>query len=149
MSLLPKKTGVHSPFGFFDDGFHSLMDDFFFPMRGEERSQRMVPRVDVKEKDAVFEVKADLPGMKKDDIELTLQDGVLNISATREDEHQEESDGELLRRERTFGRYVRNISLGRNIDENSVQASFEDGVLKVIVPKLEQLPDSKVKVDIK
>jgi len=109
----------------------------------------LVPRIDVKETETAFQVKADLPGMKKEDIELTLQDGVLSISATRDDEHKEEADGELLHRERIFGRYVRNISLGNRIDENSVHASFEDGVLEVTVPKLESGTDDKVRVAIK
>ena len=85
MGSLPKKTASHSPFGLFDDGFNSLMEGFFLPMRGEGESQRLMPRVDLKEKDSAFEVKADLPGMKKDDIELTVHHGVLSISATRED----------------------------------------------------------------
>jgi len=149
MSLLPKKTASHSPFGLFDDGFNSLVEGFFLPMRGEGESQRLMPRVDVKEKDSAFEVKADLPGMKKDDIELTVHNGVLSISATREDEHRSEKDGELLRRERSYGHYLRQIPLGTNIDEQKVHASFEDGVLEVVVPKLEPVEAGKVKVDIK
>ncbi len=149
MSLLPKKTRGHSPFSVFDDGFNSLMDDFLLPRRAVGVDQRLVPRIDVKETETAFQVKADLPGMKKEDIELTLQDGVLSISATRDDEHKEEADGELLHRERIFGRYVRNISLGNRIDENSVHASFEDGVLEVTVPKLESGTDDKVRVAIK
>jgi len=148
MSLLPKKSTSHSPFGLFDDGFTSLMDGFFLPVRREGDSNRLMPRIDIKEKDAAFEVKADLPGMKKDDIELTLHDGILSISATREDEHKEEKDGELLRRERSYGHYMRQIPLGQNIDEKNVHASFEDGVLEVEVPKLEPVPAGKVKVDI-
>lgn len=149
MSFLPKKTSIHSPFGMWDDGLHHLMEGFFYPLRGEEGTPRLMPRIDLKEKDTSFVVKVDLPGMKKEDIELSLQDGVLTIEATRQDEHKEENDGELLRRERSYGRYVRQVSLGNNIDEASVHASFEDGVLEVVVPKLEAVPASKVKVDIK
>ena len=94
-----------------------------------------MPRIDVKEKESAFEVKADMPGIKKDDIELTVRNGVLSISATREDEHKhkEEKDGELLRRERSYGHYMRQIPLGTNIDEQRVHASFEDGVLQVVL----------------
>lgn len=148
MDLLPKKTGAHSPFGLFDHGFNSLMEGFFFPLRGDGESQRLMPRIDVKETDSAYDVKADLPGMKKDDIELTVHNGVLSISATREDEHKEEKDGELLRRERSYGHYMRQIPLGTNIDEQHVHASFEDGVLQVTVPKLEPVEAGKVKVDI-
>ncbi len=148
MSLLPKKSTSQSPFGLFDEGFTSLMDGFFLPMRREGGSNRLMPQIDIKEKEAAFEVKADLPGMKKDDIELTLHDGLLSICATREDEHKEEKDGELLRRERSYGHYMRQIPLGQNVDEQNVHASFEDGVLKIIVPKLEAVPANKVKIDI-
>ena len=87
--------------------------------------------------------------MKKDDLELTLHDGMLSISATHEDEHKEEKDGELLRRERSYGHYMRQIPLGQNIDEKNVYASFKDGVLAITVPKLEAVPAGKVTVDIK
>lgn len=149
MSILPRKAGLYSPLSLFNDDFSDLMEGFFLPMRGETASQRLVPRIDVKETDNAFEVKADLPGMKKDDIELTVHNGVLSISATREDEHKEEKDGELIRRERSYGHYMRQIPLGNNIDEKAVHASFEDGVLQVVLPKMEAVEEQKVKVDIK
>lgn len=149
MSILPRKAGLHSPLSLFNDDFNNLMEGFFLPMRGETGPQQLVPRIDVKENENAFEVKADLPGMKKDDIELTVHNGVLSISATREDEHKEEKDGELIRRERSYGHYMRQIPLGNNIDENAVHASFEDGVLQVVVPKIETVTPQKVKVDIK
>jgi HSP20 family protein len=149
MSLLPKKSGVHSPFSLFDDDFSDLMQGFFFPMRREGGERTQMPRIDVKEMETAFEIKADLPGMKKDNIELTVHNGVLTISATREDEHKEEKEGELIRRERAYGRYMRQIPLGNHIDEKAVHASFEDGVLQVTVPKLEAVEAGKVKVAIK
>lgn len=149
MSLLPKKSGFRSPFSLFEDDFSNLIEGFFLPMRGDAGSQRLMPRIDVKENDTAFEIKADLPGMKKDDIELTVHNGVLDISATREDEHKEEKDGELIRRERSYGHYIRQIPLGNNIDEKAVHASFEDGVLQVTVPKLDTVEAQKMKVDIK
>jgi len=149
MSLFPKKISKHSPLGFFDDRFGDLFEGFFMPVRGESDFKQLNPRIDVNEQDGIYEIKADMPGMKKDDIEITVQEGVLTISATKEDEHKEEREGELLRQERFYGRYLRQIPLGTNIDEHHVHASFVDGVLEIKVPKLAREQPKKVTVDIK
>jgi len=149
MSLFPRKISTHSPLGFFDDRFGDLFEGFFMPVRGKSDFNHMSPRIDVKEQDTAYEIKADMPGMKKDDIEITVHEGMLTISATKEDEHKEEKEGELLRQERFYGRYLRQIPLGKNIDEHHVHASFDDGVLEIKVPKLAQEQPKKVTVDIK
>lgn len=149
MSLFPKKISKHSPLGFFDDRFGDLFEGFFMPIRDDSGFKSLNPRIDVKEQDGAYQIKADMPGMKKDDIEITVQEGMLIISATKEDEHKEEKDGEVLRRERYYGHYLRQIPLGANIDEANVHASLEDGVLEIKVPKLEQEKANKVTVDIK
>ncbi len=151
MSLFPKKVTRHSPFDFFDDRFGDLFEGFFLPVRtsGEGEFKSLSPRIDINETDSAFEIKADMPGMKKEDIEVDVQEGVLKISASKEDEHKEEKDGELVRQERYYGHYFRQIPLGTNIDEQQVSASLEDGVLEIKVPKLEQEQAKKVKIDIK
>lgn len=116
---------------------------------GDRGFKSLSPRIDVNETDSAFEIKADMPGMKKGDIEIEVQEGVLKISATKEDENKEEKDGELVRQERYYGHYFRQIPLGSNIDEQQVHASLEDGVLSIKVPKLEQEQAKKITVDIK
>ena len=149
MSLFPRKISKHSPLGFFDDRFGDLFDGFFMPVRDNNGLKPLNPRIDVNEQDGAYQIKADMPGIKKDDIEITMQEGVLTISATKEDEHKEEKDGVLLRQERYYGHYLRQIPLGSNIDEANVHASFEDGVLDIKVPKREQGKVNKVAIDIK
>ncbi len=105
-----------------------------------------VPAVDVYEKDNEIVVKAQLPGCKKEDIEVTIQDNVLTIKAQRKQEEQVEEDG-YYRREIAYGSVVRTIPLPVAVDEEKVTARFEDGVLTIRAPKLEQEPSGR-KVEI-
>lgn len=150
MSLIPRKSRLVSPFdNFFDDDMNSLLEGFFLPVRKGSESGNLTPRIDIKEQAGAYLIQADLPGLKKEDIDVSLHEGVLTISATKEDEHKEEKDGELIRRERYYGKYLRQIPVGRNIHDQDIQATFENGVLSVKVPKLEEPQPKKISVDIK
>jgi len=98
-------------------------------------------KCDIYEKDNTFFLEADIPGFKKEDINVEAEDGYLLISASKEEEKKEE-DKNYLRRERYSSSYERQFYLG-NIDEDNVKAEFKDGTLKIIVPKKEELPNSK------
>ena len=98
-------------------------------------------RTDVKENDKGFTLDIDLPGYKKEDISAELKDGYLTVSAKTNEEHEEKEDeGTYIRRERTFGSCSRSFYIGENIEESEVKAKFEDGILKVFVPKKEIEP---------
>ena len=133
------------------DMFDDLDRDFF---RGFGRPERMLygknaPRMmktDVKETDAGYEVAVDLPGFKKDDIVLDLQNGNLTITAHKGMEKKEENkDGRMLRQERYAGSMARSFFVGDNVTEENIKAKFEDGVLKLHVPKEEpaKVPEKK------
>ncbi|PIE42025.1 MAG: heat-shock protein Hsp20 [Gammaproteobacteria bacterium] len=93
------------------------------------------PRVDIKEKDSHFEISAEMPGIKKEAIQVHVHNGILSIEAETNDEKTEEKDGKIIRKERYSGKMVRSFTLGNNISESDISANFEDGILTLTVPK--------------
>lgn len=92
------------------------------------------PSVDIKENDNAITVNAELPGMKKEDINISVENGVLTISGERSQEKKEESE-KYHRVERSYGSFRRSFALPENVKEADIKASYSDGVLKVDVPK--------------
>jgi HSP20 family protein len=105
------------------------------------------PTLDVfQDKDNVY-VKAELPGMKKDEIEISLHEGVLSIAGERKQE-KESTKGESYRSERYFGRFQRGISLPTAVNAAKVNASYKDGILTVTLPKSEEAKPKEIKVNV-
>ena len=123
-------------------------DDFWAPRNAESPSVAFAPRVDVKDKKDHIEISAELPGVKKDDIHVTLENGVLTLTAESHQEDKEEKDGKLIRQERRYGRYLRSFSLGDGIQESDVQASFNNGILKLTAPKVKASVPEKRRIAI-
>jgi HSP20 family protein len=93
-------------------------------------------RVDVVEKDNVYKVRADLPGIKKDDINVRIDGNIVQIDAHTEDAKEfKENGGKVLRSERRYGSVSRTFSLADDVDESKVVAKFSDGVLSLELPK--------------
>jgi len=138
-----KNNGITKK-GFGLDDFFSdfLRDDFFTPMLTGSNSFK----VDLKEDENNYTIDADLPGIKKEDISLEYDNNYLTISAKRE-ETVENKDDAFVRRERTYGEFKRSFYID-NIDENTIDASFTDGVLRITLPKKEKGIERK-KIDIK
>jgi HSP20 family protein len=99
------------------------------------------PRVDISETDEAFMVKAELPEVKKEDVKVTVANGVLSIEGERKQE-KEEKGKKFHRVERYYGKFYRSFSLPANIDESGIKAAFQDGMLNLTVPKT---PESKPK----
>ena len=105
------------------------------------------PPLDIfEDKDNVV-VKAELPGMKKEEIEISLHDGSLSISGERKSESKHE-DAETYRSERFFGRFQRTVSLPTSVDSNKVKAQYKDGVLTVTLPKSEEAKPKQIDVTV-
>ena len=107
-----------------------------------------VMKTDVREHDEGFEVDIDLPGFKKDEIQLDLEQGYLTVSAAKGLEEEDKTKkGKLIRQERYTGAMERSFYVGENITEKDVKAKFEHGVLKLCFPKDEQpkIPEEKIK----
>jgi HSP20 family protein len=136
MSLIPRNRSLLGD---------SLFDDFFPAMKLDREGKSLfAPKVDIREKDGHYEVTAELPGVKKDDIHVTVHDGVLTLEASVEQEDKEEKEGRIIRQERRYGSYARSFALGGDVHEKDIQASFNDGVLKLTVPKAkEQVPEKR------
>ncbi len=105
-----------------------------------------VMKTDVREHDEGYEVDIDLPGFKKDEITLDLENGYLTITAAKGlDEDEKDKKGKLIRQERFMGTMQRSFYVGKNLTDEDIKARFEDGVLKLSVPKKEEkkLPERK------
>lgn len=128
-----------------------LFDEVHWPRSWPfSQSGQMLPATDITETDDAYEVVAELPGISKEDIKVSIKDGVLTINAERE-QKQEEKDkkasGRVIRQERHYGKYVRSLRLGGDIKEAEIQAAFDNGVLKLTLPKV---PDTEPRrLDIK
>ncbi|HEX5220340.1 MAG TPA: Hsp20/alpha crystallin family protein [Verrucomicrobiae bacterium] len=105
------------------------------------------PALDVYEDKDSFVVKAELPGMKKEDIEVSLHDGSLSISGERKTESKRE-DSEVYRAERFFGRFQRTVSLPAGVAADKVKAAYNDGILTITLPKTEEAKPKKIDVSV-
>ena len=135
----------------------NLLDDFMdFPkmrdfggdidrkLYGKRASKVM--KTDVREHDDNYELVVDLPGFKKEEINLTLDDGYLSIAATKGlNKEEKDKEGKLIRQERYSGSMQRSFYVGENLSEDKIKAKFENGVLKLNIPKTnaQKLPEKK------
>ncbi|MET0799854.1 MAG: Hsp20/alpha crystallin family protein [Actinomycetota bacterium] len=108
-----------------------------------------VPALDIRETDDRFEVTVDLPGMRSQDVEVTFEAGVLTVRGQREFSRDEGGEGQYHRIERSFGSFARSVRLPRVADPERIEASFENGVLTVHVPKREEAKARTIEVSAK
>lgn len=146
-SLLPWRPDVRDLFG-------DLFEDFYRPWSlapwGEtaRRLTGFAPAVDVSETDQEYRVSVELPGLSKDDLELTIDRGRLTITGEKRTEEREEKESHL-RVERAYGSFSRSIALPETVNQDAVEASFKDGVLTVRLPRTEQARGRKVEIKAK
>jgi HSP20 family protein len=130
------------------DPFRDLrtMEDEFDRLMGRAFSRdAWMPPLDVRESEDRFEVRVDLPGLDPEDVNVTFEDGMLTISGKRQFET--ENKGETWHRvERGFGTFARSIRLPQTADPEKIDASFDKGVLSVVVPKSEQAKPKTIQV---
>ena len=119
------------------DSFESAMRRFFSPATFDmEPAPLLKMRVDVTENDKAYEVKADIPGVKKDDINVRIDGNVVQIDAEARSEKETKGNGDkVLRSERYQGTISRTFSLASDVDEAKVDARYADGVLTLTLPK--------------
>lgn len=114
-----------------DDVFRGL---FMRPVSLEGQTEVQI-KMDVKEDDKNYTVSADIPGVKKEDIHVTVDGDLVSISAEVKNLKEEKKDDKILRSERYFGKVSRTFTLSHDVDEESAQAKYTDGVLELILPK--------------
>ena len=146
---MPTRTRQPALFSAIDPMFEmrGLFNDF--PWEEKVRQGAAIPKMDISEKEKAIVVTAEVPGFKRDEIEVSLHDGVLTISAETSSEEEEKEKGEVIRRERYSGKLQRRLSLGENIDTQNLQAQLEDGVLTLTLPKMEPTQPEPVQVPIR
>ena len=135
--------------GGFSD-FDDLFEGFFSPRRSSPSTDggALVPAIDVTETDNEYLIKAEVPGVKKEDLDVSVQDGVLTINAESKYESEEKKEGRLIRQERRYGKYVRSMRLGKDVDSAKVKAEYKDGILELKLPKVEEVKPKKIAIDI-
>lgn len=106
-----------------------------------------IPTVDISETDAEYQIKAELPEVKKEDVKVTVEDGVLTIQGERR--HETEEKGRKYHRvERSYGSFVRSFTLPDHVDDTKVKAEYKDGVLNLHLPKSEKAKPKAIDVKI-
>ena len=130
------------------DRWMDEMDREFFGKRNPlyGHNTRNMMKTDIREQDNGYEIDIDLPGFKKEDVELTLENGVLSIAAGQDlnKETKDEKTGKVIRQERFAGRMSRSFYVGDNVTEKDITAKMENGVLSLTVPKVgPKLPEKK------
>lgn len=146
-NLTPWRGGSPAPTGFGAFGgspfdLHRRMDRLFddlFSQRSDVGGTlsplgAAAPALDVRQDDKRIEITAELPGVKEEDVELLIEDGMLTLSGEKKCEHRDEESGYS---ERSYGRFERRITLPSDVDEEHCSADFRDGVLRITIPKAE------------
>ena len=120
--------------------FDDFMDGFAFPTANWNYAKNTanVMKTDIKENDKGYELDIDLPGYKKEDVKAELKDGYLTISASNDNTKEEkDEDGKYIRKERYTGAVSRSFYVGKYVTEEDIHAKFENGILKLSVPKVD------------
>jgi HSP20 family protein len=124
------------------DPFHDVVDDLFrgffvrpvsYDTRGALETSRL--KVDVTEKNGAYQVTADLPGVKKEDIQVAIDGAQVTLTAEIKREKEVTEGERVLHTERSFGKVTRSFSLPQELDEEKAEAKFRDGVLQLTLPK--------------
>ena len=127
--------------------FDDFMDDFAFPnidkkLYGKHAANLM--KTDVKEKDDTYEVDIDLPGFKKDEIQIRLENGYLTVSAAKGmDKEEKDKNGKYVRRERFSGNVRRSFYVGDKVQKEDIHPRYENGILSFAIPKAQKAVEEK------
>jgi HSP20 family protein len=125
----------------FDNALNEPFEPFFrrflAPLRAEMDANMLQMRIDVEEKDKAYNVRADIPGVKKEDINVRIDGNIVQIDAESKQDKEVKEKGKVLRNERYYGVVSRSFSLSQDIDETKATAKYENGVLNLELPKKE------------
>lgn len=140
MALIPRLM----PNKFYLD---DMFDDFMFPSMKDDFGKM---RCDIYEKDGIYNLEMDIPGFDKKDVQIEIDDNdYLTVTAEKKSESNEEDENKnYIRKERSYGKYQRSFYVG-GIDKEKIEANFENGILKVSMPKKAEEVSSKQTIEIK
>ena len=143
-ALLRYQRPVYSLSNLFDE----FLNDSYFFNSGKELSKSKWPKVDIEENKNDYKLHADLPGLDKKDIKITVEDGVLSISGDKKIDKKEKEKGKYCYYERSYGSFNRSFSLPDNVDEKSIQANFKNGVLELTIKKTEKAKPKEIEIKV-
>ncbi len=132
----------------FNTPFSRLFDDFFAPFVGTDETSsasRMLPTVDIYEKDDRIRIDAEIPGVAKENINVDVQGRTLTLSGESKTENEVKEENKY-KRERRYGRFERTFNFGFDIDPEKVEAKYENGVLSLVIPRPEKLQAKQVTI---
>ena len=139
--------GTVDPFEGFNRDFETMLNRWLGGQANGENGARLAPYgVDIREDQDHFYVEAELPGFKKDEVDITLENQTLTIAAQRREENRQEKKGEILLNERRYNRFLRSFTLPPTVNEQSVNAKLADGVLTIVLNKREETKPRKIQV---
>ena len=130
----------------FDREFGRIARSVFGNGSGEDSDGVAVYPMNVWEDDDAIHVEAEVPGFKRDEIDITIEQGTLQISAERKQEQRQPAQGSPILTERTWSRYFRSLTLPAAVQEDHVGAKYEDGVLHLTMPKRPEVKPRRIKV---
>ena len=132
-----------TPFGM--EGWRDLFSDRSWPELLGEKDEGLSPNVDFSEKDGKYFLTAELPGLKKDDISISIEDGYITVSGKKETNKEEEGTNYYLKETRS-GSFRRSFRLPGKVDKENVDATFKDGVLTVAMPLEKEAETKKIEI---
>jgi HSP20 family protein len=135
----------YEPFRAVRREFDRLFEDLLPMLREEEPAAMWTPRLDLTETDGAFVARMDLPGLKREEIQVDVQNNRLTVRGERKFEQREEQEN-VVRMERSYGTFFRAFTLPENVLPDAIEAAFEDGVLTVQIPKAEEIKPHRIEV---
>ena len=136
----------HKPVNLFNQ-FNDEMNRYFSLTRAGAANQEQdwMPAVDIREEDSRYLLTADIPGVDRKDVEITLEEGVLTVKGERSTKTEVAKEG-YRRRERTYGTFMRQFTLPETVDTGSISAAIKDGVLEIEIPKQDKPEPRRITV---
>ena len=136
----------HKPVNLFNQ-FNDEMNRYFSLTRAGAANQEQdwMPAVDIREEDSRYLLTADIPGVDRKDVEITLEEGVLTVKGERSTKTEVTEEG-YRRRERTYGTFMRQFTLPETVDTGSISATVKDGVLEIEIPKQDKPEPRRITV---
>ena len=125
----------YDPFDVYVEPFDNLFRGFFRPVRTDTADATVQIKIDVKEDDKAYTIHAEIPGVKKEDIHVTVDGNQVSLAAEIKRDSETREGEKLLRSERYYGKTYRSFTLGSDVDDAAAEAKYSDGVLELKLPK--------------
>jgi HSP20 family protein len=117
--------------------------------RSRDLETSWTPRVDIVEEDNAYRVRADLPGLEKKDVDVTVENGIMTIRGERKFERTDKKDNSYEYYERRYGSFSRSFNLPENVDSTGIEATYRNGVLDITLPKSEKAKPKQVEIKLR